>query len=602
MASTVTETKYSPPTMVNPVVIDLSKTGGQNWWSFPPDQDVIFIGDPNNVRTQKIQTEGGHNIMVLGGHYENNTGSTGTMAFYGVSGEVYVDGAHIDNKNSHGSDGIDIAGGANTSLTVQNTIIENVTGSNSGGHADGIQTHGNVGGEIRIHNVSISTNYQGIFISPQYADNPSKVTLSNVDLKYTGPAEDGSDITYLLWTNDDPNAQEHVPWVFDNVYVEPRAGQDPGRFTVWPTTNGGAVVNGNQISWPSLGYQGFVTVGSHAPFIDEGKIGFNFASDASILMGGNGTVPPPTEPPPGEEPPPVDTDAPPALPADVHESGAPTNWISSSNAGRAVYGTSGNDQIAGVEGQTDTGGMRGRGGDDTYIVDQAGDRVIEGSNAGNDSVLSYSTEYTLSSNVENLTLGGTGDNSGTGNALNNIIRGNDGANQLNGMDGNDYIDGGAGDDVINGGAGNDVLYGGAGNDKYVVSEGNDVIHGFSDGDTVDLGSLYTQWSDVQQNLSQTSKGDTILALTGGGSLTFDNVQMTQLEAKDFGLTDTTPPPEEPPPTEPPPVPDTPTPGKLAELLGFLDNLFKELAHDNPSLQPLYDTLHQQLVDDHWVSM
>ncbi len=123
-----------------------------------------------------------------------------------------------------------------------------------------------------------------------------------------------------------------------------------------------------------------------------------------------------------------------------------------------LIGNSGKNVLNGGIG-ADT--MKGGDGDDGYIVDNSHDVVVENLNQGTDKVLA-SVSYTLTNNVENLALTGTGNISATGNALNNVITGNSGNN------------------ILTGGAGNDTLTGGAGQDtfKFTPGSGADVIRDF----------------------------------------------------------------------------------------------------------------------------
>lgn len=94
--------------------------------------------------------------------------------------------------------------------------------------------------------------------------------------------------------------------------------------------------------------------------------------------------------------------------------------------------------------------LTGLKGNDTYVVQNAGDVTVEALTGGTD-VVKTTVTYALGDNVENLILlPGAGDIGGTGNLLVNTITGNTGNNTLDGA------------------GGRDVLKGGAGNDTYVV--------------------------------------------------------------------------------------------------------------------------------------
>jgi Ca2+-binding RTX toxin-like protein len=151
-----------------------------------------------------------------------------------------------------------------------------------------------------------------------------------------------------------------------------------------------------------------------------------------------------------------------------------------------LNGNSGNNQLDGGSGSDK---MSGGAGDDTYVVDATGDTVTENANEGVDSVLS-SVTYTLSANVENLTLTGTSAINGTGNASDNVLTGNSAINTLTG---------GAGNDRLNGGAGADKMLGGIGNDTYVVDvSGDAVTENANEGtDTVESAITYTLGSNVE---------------------------------------------------------------------------------------------------------
>ena len=171
--------------------------------------------------------------------------------------------------------------------------------------------------------------------------------------------------------------------------------------------------------------------------------------------------------------------------------------------GSGIFSGTGNSLdniiIGGQQGDTLNGAggidtLIGLGGDDLYIVNLAGDVVIEtdGPGAGNDTVNSTVT-YTLGDNVENLTLLGTGAISALGNALNNVLTGNAGNNTLDGR------------------SGMDVMIGLGGNDTYIVdSLGDTIIEALGGGtDTIATTLAYFDMSSAAanvENLTNTGNG------------------------------------------------------------------------------------------------
>nr|WP_301102075.1 calcium-binding protein [Propionivibrio sp.] len=168
--------------------------------------------------------------------------------------------------------------------------------------------------------------------------------------------------------------------------------------------------------------------------------------------------------------------------------------------GTAAINGTGNALDNVLTGNSAVNTLRGGLGNDTYVVDNTGDIVVEALGEGVDLVRA-SVSYTLAANVENLTLTGTAAINGTGNALDNVLTGNSAANTLSG------------------GAGADTLRGGLGNDTFVVDNAGDIVsEALNEGtDLVQASISYTLAANVE-NLTLT--GTAAINATGN---TLNNV-------------------------------------------------------------------------------
>lgn len=188
------------------------------------------------------------------------------------------------------------------------------------------------------------------------------------------------------------------------------------------------------------------------------------------------------------------------------------------NAGDDVMlGREGNDTLNGGVGNDQMDGglgadlMTGGAGNDLFVVDDAGDQVVEADEVGVDEVRTGLAVYALGANVENLTGTAATGQSLIGNGLDNVI--------LAGA-GNDTLNGGAGDDLLNGGAGADNMTGGSGDDIYVVDNAGDQVNESPNSGIDEVRTTLADYTLAQHLENLTGLGTTTQHLTGN---TRDNV-------------------------------------------------------------------------------
>ena len=209
------------------------------------------------------------------------------------------------------------------------------------------------------------------------------------------------------------------------------------------------------------------------------------------------------------------------------------NRLAGGDGNDVLNGSGGNDILLGEVGDdTLTGGtgadtLIGGAGNDVYVITDDQDTVTELANEGIDRVNSSIT-YTLSDNVENLTLTGTAEIAGMGNALDNVLSGNNAKNYLSGLAGNDTVRGNGANDILQGGLGDDIvsdnggqnlLDGGAGTDTLTGNAGNEFFIGGQGNDTMTTGTgadlIVFNKGDGQDTVKASTGADNTLSLGGG---------------------------------------------------------------------------------------
>jgi Big-like domain-containing protein len=215
---------WAPPTLTNPITINVTNANKQLY--LDPTRDYRLNITEQLIGKPGLYINGGHNVVVIGGHITMNTAGTSSfwdrtaVKLYNSTGVVHLEGLLID--GAYLSDGI-VTASPNTTLQVENVRVED-THATADEHPDCLQTQAGLGA-LRIDRFSCSTQLQGLFLSDlpgpvgpcdirdtnivglpgkvlfwQQSKNVGPISLSNVWL-YT--AQPWSDFGYWTYPNRD---------------------------------------------------------------------------------------------------------------------------------------------------------------------------------------------------------------------------------------------------------------------------------------------------------------------------------------------------------------------------------------------------------------
>jgi trimeric autotransporter adhesin len=204
--------------------------------------------------------------------------------------------------------------------------------------------------------------------------------------------------------------------------------------------------------------------------------------------------------------------------------------LTGNSLANVITANSGNDTlVAGTGVATLVGGV----GDNTFVVNNVGDVIVEQANGGNDTIQS-SVTYVMPANVEVLSLTGTGTLTGTANNMNVLMlastSGSSATDTLKGGAGIDVLEGGSGKDTITDTLGKAAIIGGTLADTITTGAFNDFIAGGKGGDAITVGAgksvLAVNVGDGADTVTGTAGSANVLSL-GGTGLNYNNMSFSK---------------------------------------------------------------------------
>jgi hypothetical protein len=241
--------------LVNPATIQLGTGGTQT--RLDRNKDYV-IKLPKGEKTGHTMIDGGRNVLINGGTIVMSGSGSDLQrrAIYikNATGTVRIQNVAITGRNNAAFDAFAIAA-PQAVVELVNVRVTNLHGRKSGYHGDIIQPFGGVK-KLVVNGLIGRTGYQGFYLAETNGQ-IGGVELRNVDLAYLPNSSDRS--TVIIWFD----GCSSYPVTMQNVYIQPRAGQDVAR-SVRPNSGSCAMrQSGQRWSWPSSSeIVGYITEGS----------------------------------------------------------------------------------------------------------------------------------------------------------------------------------------------------------------------------------------------------------------------------------------------------------------------------------------------------
>ncbi len=176
-----------------------------------------------------------------------------------------------------------------------------------------------------------------------------------------------------------------------------------------------------------------------------------------------------------------------------------------------------------------------------HVFGTSGDDVLNGTNLDEIIFGAGGDDHILAGLGSDVAFGGQGDDFVDGGAGDDALQGEGGNDGLAGGAGNDEFDGGRGRDFLVGGAGDDQLTGGRDDDTFVIRHGTgvDTVMDLEANDTIDLRDFSFASSAAAIAAFQQQGQNAVLDLGAGDMLILRNTRISDLDAEQFIVSDTT---------------------------------------------------------------